>query len=183
MSTREKIFIAGGLLIGAVVLRLLPHVPNFAPVGAVALALGLYLPRRIAIGTLIAALFVSDLFLGFYNGGVMVSVYASFLIITLANSLSKKKDAAALLGRSMSGAVLFFLVTNFAVWQFGTMYPHTFTGLMESYTMAIPFFKNTLASDMFYTFVIVGIVESYLYFSRRIHTWNLFAPSLQKEAK
>ena len=47
--------------------------------------------------------------------------------------------------------VSFFLLSNFAVWAFGTMYPHNWSGLIQCYTMAIPFFRNTFASDLILT--------------------------------
>jgi hypothetical protein len=52
---------------------------------------------------------------------------------------------------SIAGSILFFLVTNFGVWATSSMYEKTFSGLMRSYQMGIPFFRNTLLGDLFYT--------------------------------
>ncbi len=46
-------------------------------------------------------------------------------------------------------STLFFLVTNFGVWLIG--YPHTLAGLISCYTLAIPFFGNTILGDMAFT--------------------------------
>lgn len=63
------------------------------------------------------------------------------------------------IGGTTLGAIIFFLLTNAAVWAFGTMYPHTLSGLMESYTMAIPFFRNSLLGDIFFIGILVGGYE------------------------
>jgi hypothetical protein len=52
--------------------------------------------------------------------------------------------------------VLFFVVTNFGVWAFTDMYPRTGDGLTACFIAAIPFFRNTLAGDLFYAAVLFG---------------------------
>ena len=149
--------------------RLFPHAPNFAPIGALALFSGLYLPRKWAFVLPLFIMFLSDLVIGFYNPAIMLSVYGSFVIIAGIGLLVKRKKqfSTVLLG-TLSGSILFFLITNAAVWAFGTMYPHSTYGLLQSYTMAIPFFKNSLLGDLFYTGVLVGVVEVVKIFYKRI---------------
>lgn len=135
--------------------RLLPHPANFVPLGAIAIFSGLFLPRKLALWLPLLALFVSDLFIGFYMWEVMLTVYASFLLTTfVATKISHK--FAPILGTTLAGAIFFFLTTNAAVWAFGTMYTHDFTGLIQSYTMALPFFRNSLMGDLFFTGILVG---------------------------
>jgi hypothetical protein len=51
------------------------------------------------------------------------------------------------------------VITNFAVWAFGGLYPHSLTGLTECYFLAIPFFRNTLLGDLFYSGAFFGGYE------------------------
>ena len=57
---------------------------------------------------------------------------------------------------TLTGSCLFFLITNLAVWASGGIYPRTMVGLMECYTAAIPFFRNSLFGDCCYSFVLFG---------------------------
>jgi hypothetical protein len=57
---------------------------------------------------------------------------------------------------SLAASVLFFVVTNFAVWAMGSMYPKSAGGLLACYVAAIPFFGNTLLGDAFFTAVLFG---------------------------
>ncbi len=135
--------------------RLLPHPANFVPLGAIAIFSGLFLPRKLALWLPIVALFISDLLIGFYSWPIMATVYASFLLTTfVATKISHK--FAPILGTTLAGAIFFFLTTNAAVWAFGTMYTHNFAGLIQSYTMALPFFRNSLMGDLFFTAILVG---------------------------
>ena len=113
-------------------------------------------------------MFVSDIFIGFYTWQIMASVYLSFVLAGLIGMLIRKnKKAATVIGGTILGSILFFLITNFAVWAFGSMYTHSFAGLMQCYTMAIPFFKNTLLGDLFYTGALVGCLELLTLYRRR----------------
>lgn len=144
-----------------VVLRLTPHPPNFAPIGAMALFGGAYLGRITALGIPLLAMLVSDFFIGFYNPLVMASVYGSFLLIgVIGIFLRKRKTPPYVLGAALSSSVLFYLITNFAVWAVpGSFYPHNLAGLASSYINAIPFLKNTLMGNLFYTGAFFGVYE------------------------
>ena len=140
--------------------RLLPHPANFAPIGAIALFCGMYLPRKWSIVAPIAALFVSDLIIGLYNPKMMIAVYLSFAIMVVCGHFAHtKKTLARVAGVTTLGSILFFLITNAAVWLFGTMYPPTLAGLIQSYEMAIPFFRNSFMADIFYVGILVGSAE------------------------
>jgi len=144
-------FIPYGLIIGlAVVARLIPHPPNFSPIGALALFSGARFKKKIGIFIPLAAMFISDIFLGFHK--TIIYVYVSFLLIVLIGRLIKKDNWQSLILASLTSSILFFIITNFGVWQIGSMYPKTVDGLFQSYVMALPFFRNTLLSDFFYTF-------------------------------
>jgi hypothetical protein len=155
------------ILIG-VSFRILPHPWNFTPISALALFGGVYLSKRIALILPLTAMLISDYFIGFYEIGIMASVYASFLLVVLLGFLVKKhKKWHTILGGSIAGSVLFFLITNFAVWAFTLWYPHNFSGLMTNYLLALPFFRNALIGDLFYVAIFFGTFEIISVFVKR----------------
>lgn len=159
MTKKEKLVAIAILVLVGVSYRIVPHPPNFAPVAAIALFSGFYF-RRYFIFIPIAVMLASDILLGFYDWKLMAVVYLSFILISLIGIVMRKnKSVLTLVGCALSGSVLFFLTTNFAVWFFAPWYSHNFQGLLQCYLMAVPFFKNTLAGDMFYTSVIFGCYE------------------------
>lgn len=148
-----------GMILVAAVVRLLPHPPNFAPIAAMALFGGAYFNKKVfAFAIPLAALFFTDLFLGFHN--TMWAVYLSFVVIVgLGMVILKKKSIVKIILASVSASVLFFVVTNFAFWATDTLYPTTLTGLAACYTAAIPFFHNTVIGDLFFTGAMFGLFE------------------------
>ncbi|MDP4281724.1 MAG: hypothetical protein Q8867_06185 [Bacteroidota bacterium] len=154
------------VIIAAAFLRLLPHWPNFTPIAAMALFAGTYVDRKsYAFSIPIAAMFISDLFLGLHAN--MPAVYMSFAItVVIGMSLRKKINVGTVIGASLSSAVIFFLITNFSAWLASPMYPQTFFGLIESYVAGLAFFRDTtygfsfLVNDMlgtlFYSAVFYG---------------------------
>lgn len=148
-----------------VLCRLLPHVPNVAPVTAIALFSAAYIGIRYSVVIPIATMLVSDFFIGFYQWQIILVVYATFVcIVCIGWYVNKRVSITSIFISSLGSSVIFFLSTNWAVWQFGSMYPYSFDGLLQSYEMAIPFLKNTLTGDMVYTFMFFGIFE----FSKRV---------------
>ena len=146
-----------GLIVAAAMTRLIPHPPNFTPVEATALFAGAYfLDRRFAILVPIAAMLLSDIFIGFFHGTLPVVYGCMAVIAWFGHGLMKKRSALRIAGYGLASAVFFFVVTNFAVWAGSGMYPLSFAGLVECYTMALPFFKNTLAGVAFYSIVLFG---------------------------
>ncbi len=150
--------------------RLLPgHVPNFTPMGALALFTGVYLARYSKWWVLmpLAAMFASDLFIGFYEWRIMAAVYGGFLIYSLLGLIvSRYKNAITIFGTGALGAVLFYLVTNFAVWAFSGVYTLTLGGLIESYVLAIPFFRSTIIGDLVFTGLFFGAYEGAVWLLR-----------------
>lgn len=154
MKKQYNIFLLMGLVvIAAGIMRLLPHPPNFTPIGALALYGGAMFTRR-RYGFLLVSLtmLLSDMILGFHQ--TMFAVYFSFLCIFLLGSFFHKNPKfSVLLGSSILSSLIFFIVTNFAVWLQLEMYPKTWLGLLQCYTAALPFFRNTFAGDLFYNCV------------------------------
>lgn len=157
------------LVLFGIVARLLPHPANVAPMAAIALFGGIYLGKKYAIIVPFVTLFISDLLIGFYNWKTMVAVYISFLLsVGIGYWIGKNKSFARTVGGVLTSSILFFLITNAAVWAFDKMYPFTFSGLIQSYTMAIPFFRNSVIGDFLYTGILIGTAEGLLLLARKM---------------
>ena len=149
------------MIISGALARIIPHAPNFAPIAAMALFGGVYLNKKYAIIIPLAAMFVSDIFLGFHQS--MPYVYGSFALTGFIGMwLRNHKSFINILGGTVLASVLFFLITNFGFWLTFSLYPKTFAGQMEAYVMALPFFRNTLLGNLFYTGVLFGTYEAVL---------------------
>ena len=160
------------IILLAALSRLIPHPPNFAPIGAMALFGATYFAQRhLSFLIPIIGMWLSDLvlnnviygqyfdhFVWFYDG--FYFTYGAFILIGLVGFLLLKnvKVQTVVIG-SFSASILFFLISNFGVWFSGTMYPKDLNGLMARYTAAIPFFKNTLMGDLVYCGVLFGSFE------------------------
>jgi hypothetical protein len=152
-----RYFVVCSLIVLAALSRLLPHPPNVAPITALALFGGAYLGRRWTFVVPIAAMLVSDLFLGF--SGISPWVYASFAAIAVIGlRLQGNTGIAPVAVASLAGSTLFFIVTNFGVWLGSVQaYPHTIAGLAACYTAALPFYRNTVLGDAGYAAVLFGL--------------------------
>jgi hypothetical protein len=159
-SQEESLFyrtlLALALLVLAAALRIAPHPWNFTPVGAMALFSGALLKdRRLALLFPLLTLFLGDIFIGFHK--LIPIVYASFLInVAIGLWLRERRTISRISLATLAGAIQFFLITNFAVWQFLSGYPHTASGLVACYAAGIPFFWNTLAGDAVYAALLFG---------------------------
>jgi len=160
MSTKTKIIVAILIVLLAAASRLVKHPFNFTPIAAMALFSGCYLRKKWAVVLPLAAMFISDIFIGFYDWQVMASVYLSIvLVFAIGWFLSKKLKWHNVIFASLSSSVAFFLITNFAVWAFFNWYPHTLAGLFNCFTLALPFFRNTLLGDLVYSGIFFGAYE------------------------
>lgn len=147
------------IIIGAA-LRFVPHFPNFAPIAAMALFGGVYLNKKYALIVPVVIMLISDLFIGLYDIKLMAGVYLSFILVGLIGLFVKKhKNIGTIIGGTVLGSILFFIITNFAVWAFYNWYSHTLNGIGQCFTMALPFFRGTLMGDLFYVAVLFGVYE------------------------
>lgn len=153
---KPRLTVIVAMILAAVASRLAPHPWNLTSVTAVALFGGAYFQdRRLAFAIPLAALFLSDLVLGFYPG--LPLVYLSFaLVVVLGVWLSSRRRPPFIAGAALLSSVMFFAVTNFGVWAFGSIYPRTLAGLESCYLAAIPFFRGSVEGDLLYTFVLFG---------------------------
>ena len=161
------------LVVLAIAARLLPHPANFTPIASIALLSGCYLSNKwLRFVMPLGALYLSDLFLnnviygeGTWNFGLNYSVYGAFVgIILIGTLLQNRTKINNIFIASLSGSLLFFLVTNFAAWLgMPGLYPANFTGLLAAYAAGIPFFGNTIAGDLIFTAVTFGLMYAALH--------------------
>ena len=151
-----RICIVSSMILLGAASRLLPHPPNVSPIAAIALFGGAYLcDKRLAFFVPLAAMAVSDAVLGFHS--LMLWVFGSFGVsVCIGIWLRKRRRVTTFAAAALLGSVQFYLITNFAVWFSGSLYPRTVEGLIACYIAALPFFQNTLLGDAMYTAVLFG---------------------------
>lgn len=173
-----------GVVVLAVLLRLLPHIPNFAPISALALFGGVYLGKRYALVLPLLVMIISDYLLLYINpfgtpfftgnhlyapqaamNNTTLAVYGSFLLSGFVGLwLRNHKSPQTIFLAATFSSIQFFLITNAAVWLAGA-YDRSIAGLWESYIAGIPFFRGTLFGDLFYTGAFFGGYELLHYIS------------------
>lgn len=170
LLSRNKLLIITAIIGFGVLARLLPHFPNFAPMGALALfAAAFYKRKYLAVIIPALAWWLSDLYLNntvystseqfvLFTADQLFSAFALASIVGLGILLFKKMNAVKVLLGSISASLVFFLISNFGVWMQGILYPKTFNGLIECYTMAIPFYRGTFISDLVFSTVFFGVM-------------------------
>jgi len=149
------------LIILASVSRIIPHIPNFSPVAAIALFGGVcFSNKKLAFIVPLAIMFLSDVIIGFHN--TMIYVYVAFIIISaIGIYMQEKRNVRNVLVASLISSILFFLITNFGVWASDPT-SIGISGLIETYILGIPFFGNTILGDLFYNAILFGA----LYFAQ-----------------
>ncbi len=174
-SPAARFWLIVALVMFGAVMRLVPHPWNLAPVGAIALFAGAHFTKSVwAFVVPIAAMLLSDLWLGLHSS--MVFVYISYgVIVCLGLLIRSRRRPAPILLASLSGAVFFFLITNFGAWVCSPStgphgYEKSFAGLMACYVAGEPFFRLTLIGDLVYTALLFG---AFALAERRL---PLFAP-------
>ena len=155
--------LVGATLIAALT-RLIPHPPNFVPIGAMALFGGTHFgSKRAAFAVPFAAMYLSDVVLGHFVYGfgwyhaTMPFVYLSFAqMVCLGFILRRRPSPGAIVAAAVGGAVLFYLISNFGAWLMFDFYPRSVEGLFACYVAAIPYLGNTLAANLVYCAVLFG---------------------------
>lgn len=143
----------------------LGHPPNFSAIDATALFCGTYFSRRsIACLVVLLSVWIGDILLSKISMGQWNLFYSGFywqygcyfLITFIGAALKDKVRPLPLVSTCLTSSILFFGISNFGVWYSGFLYPQTLNGLFTCYVSAIPFFKNTLLSDLFFTLLLFG---------------------------
>ena len=129
--------------------RFIPHPPNFTSL----LTLSFYIPAILGtrfIRALVVSFVLTDFIIGFHE--VTLFTWGSIILIGLMSKFFISNITTRISG-ALLGACLFYLITNFGVWSLGS-YGYSLEGLITCYTLAIPFFGNTLISTLIFSSLI-----------------------------
>lgn len=162
------------LLLAAVVTRVAPHAGwmNFTAVGGALLYFGARRSWREMLAPL-AVLMATDYFLTVYSYHYAFSWqaylptwmwYVAAMVLGQI-LLSERTTFVRVAASALLGPTSFFVVSNFAVWAGGGMYPRTQAGLEACFVAAIPFYRNDLAS----TAIMLGLAFGVPVLLRRLH--------------
>ena len=146
----------------SITMRLLPHPANFIPMGALALFVGTYMRSKWGILIPLGIMILTDAIIGWHN--LVFFTWGSYLLIGMIGWwIRERKHVGRILGGALGGSLVFFIVTNTAVWAFTPLYSKTLAGLSACFTLALPFFRNTAFGDLFYVGVFFGTYEAARY--------------------
>jgi hypothetical protein len=140
----------------AVAFRFLPNTLGFAPVTASLLFFGARGSRR-RMWFPLALMMAGDIYLTrviysypfTWDHFVTWAWYAA--ILWVGTHLRENAKPVRVVGAAVASSLSFFLVSNFAFWTTGIMYPRTLDGLLACYTAALPFFRRGLEGDLLFT--------------------------------
>lgn len=174
--TKQHKYVVIAIIASAVIMRLVPHIPNFAPLAAGAMFAAAFLPKKYILIIPLAAVTISDYLLLYISpfgnpifnfsqiqpisalfNGTTAYVWGSFMLCgVLGLLLRKKQNPLRVVGVSMASSIQFFLITNFGVWAAGA-YARDISGLGASYIAGLPFLRWTMLGDLFYAACFFGI--------------------------
>ena len=151
----KKINIFLGIFIALAMSRFIPHPPNFTSL----IALSFYVPAIFGmryLPALLISFIITDYIIGFHN--TVVFTWGSVILISLITKYFLKTIITRIIG-ALSGAVIFFIITNFGVWS-GGYYDYTIDGLISCYILAIPFMGYNLISTILFSLLIEATIKT-----------------------
>lgn len=166
MNNRSNFLLATLLIVLAAASRIVNtemHLWNFAPVAALGLFSGAVVKdKRLAFLFTLLAQLLSDTYFqlftpygGFY-GISQFFVYGAMTLVTALGTTMGEVKPVKVGAYAIGASLIFFVVSNFGVWADG-MYGRNLQGLVTTYEMAIPFYKNTLGGDLIYSAILFGV--------------------------
>ena len=172
--SHPRYLLLAAVIFAAFLIRMIDHPWNFAPVGALALFSGAcFSQKRWAFVVPLTAMFAGDLILysdryAAWRGNFLTTsglVYLTLaIVVCMGFWLRKRRRLFPIAMMTLTGSIVFYLVTNFGSWAFFDMYPKNMSGLIQCYVAGIPFFRNTLLSDAIYATALFGgfaLIENY----------------------
>lgn len=122
--------------------------PNVELVMTVSVLASICLGKRFGVAVALLSLIISDLVIG--NTLIMVFTWSAFALIAWGGRWLKNKNWLFGAGYGLAGALGFYFYTNFGVWLISGLYPHTVSGLINSYLMGLPFLRLHMISSMIF---------------------------------
>jgi len=154
---RINLKIAVSIFLALAVSRFIPHPPNFTSL----IALSFYVPAIFGsryMPVVLLSFVFTDIVIGFHN--TLLFTWGSVIFIGIFSRYFTKSILTRISG-ALTGALIFFIITNFGVWVSG-MYQANLNGLVESYVMGLPFFGYSLVS----TFIFGSLIETVYKFTK-----------------
>lgn len=155
------------IVVFSIMMKLIPHIPNFSPEIVLALYLGMKYPAKVSFLAIFVIALISDLILGWQSalfssfGNWTIFTYSGLFAIGTAGIYIRKQGFGKIfLGTSCVITLTYWLWTNFGTWLMAGLYPHTSTGFMTCYTLALPFLANSLAASIAWCAIIM-LCENY----------------------
>lgn len=137
------------LLAVGILSRILPHLPNATAIGAAAILSGNRLSVKDGLIVTFAAMLITDGIFGFHD--VMWAVYGSFAISVILGRTVGRKGILGLGAAGIFSSVLFYVVTNTAVWMSPvSAYTKNIAGYIACMAAGLPFFRSMVIGDLFY---------------------------------
>lgn len=171
------VWLAVGLLLFAAFFRvasvsLIPGLPNFSPVMAIAFCGAFLLPGWMAVVVPLAALAASDIFLNLHYGAAALGWGELVRYVCYAGAVGfglilrgRKVGVLGLGGAVVANALVFYFVTNSASWFGNPLYSQSLAGWVQALTVGLPgyaptwtFFRNSLVSDLVFAAAIFGAI-------------------------
>lgn len=155
INNKINLFLILTVIVVFVTIRLIPHLPNFTPILSIGLFLGTFYKNKIYSSLiLLTIMIISDLFLGLYSS--IIFVYVGLIASIYIGSMNKNQSILYSGLNVFFASSLFFIISNFGVWLVDGFYTINFEGLTLCYTLALPFFKNELIGNIFYSGLLFG---------------------------
>lgn len=157
-NLRTDLLLVALLVALNVAARLLPHAPGFLPVAAS----GLFAARVLSIPILalivpVLGMILSDMALPGEDWRIQAVGFAAIAIPAIAGMATRRwHGIVPVVATMIPCSILFFLLSNGAVWAFSGMYSFTWQGLAQCYAAALPFLDKTVLGDLFWTAVLFG---------------------------
>jgi len=163
-------------------INILPHAWHFTPLAASLLFFGARGSRRqmwVPLVLLVATDLVLTRFIWAYpfTWDILVTWAWYAAILWLGTNLREKAGFWRVVGAAVTSSVSFFVISNFAVWAAWGMYPRTFSGLTACYAAGLPFFRGTVASDLFFSLAMFGTPVLVHALSGWLHRSDHIAPA------
>jgi hypothetical protein len=150
-------------------MNITPWLWNFTPLWAVCLYCGAKFRQRwLAVLLPLAAQIVGDagywLMSGdFWQGFGMVQTLNYILIaafVVVGMTLPRQPSAGRLAMTGATAMTAHFFISNFAVWALTPWYTHNVEGLAECFTLAIPFYPNSVVSTLVFGQLLFSLLNA-----------------------
>jgi len=148
-STRYLVILFAVLLL--IISRSLSFIPNFTPTISLIVFISIMFRNQYILAFIIVlSQVISDYFLGYYSS--MLFVYVSYVLIAIASMyILKELNFMRTIGTSFISVLIFYLVSNYGVWQMMDLYQYNLNGLIQCYIAGVPFLKYSLISTLLYS--------------------------------